>query len=295
MKKPLLVIVNPAAGKGAYKKKFAEVLKIFSDADYSPSLFFTSGRGDAVSLAAEYGEGFETLVCIGGDGTLSEVVSGLMRIENRPTVGYIPLGTANDVARSLGLPKHDPTAAARRIISGEAMPFDVGKRSGGYFNYVAAFGAFTEVSYGTPQDIKRRLGQAAYVIGAAKSLRSLRSRRVRVEYDGGSFEGDYLYGSVSNSYSVAGMIDLPKDKVSLGDGEHELIMLRKPKNAAALAHLAARVLQGDLESEYIEILHTKHAVFEFDAPEAFTFDGEDGGAHERIEFSNCPQAVRIIH
>ena len=91
------------------------------------------------------------------------------------------------------------------------------------------------------------------------------------------------------------MIELPKDKVSLGDGEHELIMLRKPKNAAALAHLAARVLQGDLESEYIEILHTKHAVFEFDAPEAFTFDGEDGGAHERIEFSNCPQAVRIIH
>ena len=151
------------------------------------------------------------------------------------------------------------------------------------------------MSYGTPQDIKHRLGQAAYVIGAAKSLRSLRSRRVRVEYDGGSFEGDYLYGSVSNSYSVAGMIDLPKDKVSLGDGEHELIMLRKPKNAAALAHLAARVLQGDLESEYIEILHTKHAVFEFDAPEAFTFDGEDGGAHERIEFSNCPQAVRIIH
>lgn len=295
MKKSMVIIVNPAAGKGAYKKKFADVLKVFSDAGYSPRLCFTAGRGDASELAAENGSDCETLVCVGGDGTLSEVVAGLMRLEKRPTVGYIPLGTANDVARSLGLPKNDPLAAARRIVSGEAIPFDVGERTGGYFNYVAAFGAFTEVSYGTPQKAKRRLGEAAYLIGAAKSLRSLKSRRVRVTYDGGSLEGDYLYGSVSNSYSVAGMVDLPKDKVSLGDGMHELILLKKPKNVAAFASLAARVLRGNLESEYIEILHTSRAVFEFDAPESFTFDGENGGAHERIEFSNRPQAIRIIH
>ncbi len=295
MKKPLMLIINPAAGKGAYRKKFAEVLKVFSDAGYSPSLHFTSGVGDASDIAAEIGADTELLVCIGGDGTLSEVVSGLMRISKRPTVGYIPLGTANDVARSLGLPKNDPVKAARRIVHGISVPFDVGSRSGGYFNYVAAFGAFTEVSYGTPQKLKRRLGEAAYLIGAAKSLRSLKGRRVRIEYDGGVIEDDFLYGSVSNSYSVAGLVDLPKDEVELGDGEHELILLRKPKHMASLAPLAAQVLGGNFGSEYISILHTKHAVFSFDSPESFTFDGENGGSFERIEFETCPRAIRIIH
>lgn len=295
MKKPLMMIINPAAGKGAYKKHFADVLKIFSDAGYSPNLFFTAGAGDAAELAAENADKFELLVCVGGDGTLSEVVSGLMRSEVRPLVGYIPLGTANDVARSLGLPKKNPVKAARRIVHGVSIPFDVGRRSGGYFNYVAAFGAFTEVSYGTPQKFKRRFGEAAYLVGAAKSLRSLKSRRVRIEYDGGIIEDDFLYGSVSNSYSVAGLVDLPKDRVDLGDGEHELILLRRPKHMAQLAPLAAKVLRGNFDSEYISILHTKNAVFTFDSPESFTFDGENGGSFERIEFSTCPRAIRIIH
>lgn len=295
MKKPLMMIVNPAAGKGAYKKRFAEVLKVFSDAGYSPNLFFTSCAGDATEIAAQNGADYELLVCVGGDGTLSEVVAGLMQIERRPVVGYIPLGTANDVARSLGLPKKDPVKAARRIVRGVSIPFDVGRRSGGYFNYVAAFGAFTEVSYGTPQNIKRRLGEAAYLIGAVKSLRSLKSRRVHIEYDEGVIEGDFLYGSVSNSYSVAGLVNLPADMIELGDGKHELILLFRPRHMTELVPLATRVLRGNFDSEYIKILHTTHAVFTFDSPESFTFDGEDGSSFERIEFSTCPQAVRIIH
>lgn len=295
MKKPLMMIVNPAAGKGAYKKHFAEVLKVFSDAGYSPNLFFTSGVGDATELAAENAEKYELLVCVGGDGTLSEVVAGLMQSSVRPVVGYIPLGTANDVARSLGLPKKDPVKAARRIVRGTSIPFDVGRRSGGYFNYVAAFGAFTEVSYGTPQKLKRKLGEAAYLIGAVKSLRSLKSRRVRIEYDGGTIEGDFLYGSVSNSYSVAGLVDLPRDMIDLGDGAHELILLSRPRHMAQLAPLAAKVLRGNFDSEYIKILRTQSAVFSFESPEGFTFDGENGGSFERIEFSTCPQAVRILH
>lgn len=290
-----MMIVNPAAGRGAYKKSFADVLKLLSDAGYSPNLFFTKGVGDAAAIAEENGKDYELLVCVGGDGTLSEVVSGLMRLDTRPVVGYIPLGTANDVARSLGLPKKDPAGAAKRIIHGVAMPFDVGCRSGGYFNYVAAFGAFTEVSYGTPQKFKKRLGEAAYLIGAVKSLRGLKSRKVHIEYDGGVIDGDFLYGSVSNSYSVAGLVDLPKQQVALGDGEHELILLKKPRNMAQLVPLAAKVLRGNFDSEYISILHTKHAVFTFDAPESFTFDGEDGGSFDRIEFSTCPRAIRIIH
>lgn len=297
MKKPLMMIINPAAGKGGYKRALPEALKLLSDSGREVSVFFTESRGHASKLAASCGGRFSELLVLGGDGTLAEAAAGLMELDRseRPVVGYIPVGTANDVARTLGLPKNDVLTAARRFSDGTAHDFDEGKRSGGYFNYVAAFGAFTAVSYATPQSAKQKLGEAAYLLGAARSLDSLRSRRVRVEYDGGVIEGDFMYGSMSNSRSVAGMIELPREGIELGDGLHELILCRRPENAAALAGLAAKVLSHDFSSEYIVIEHTKHARFSFDAPESWTFDGEDGGEHTEIEFENCPQALRLVY
>ena len=291
----VMMIINPAAGKGGYKQGLPEALKMLGDAGYAVTLFFTEHRGHATELAAQYGAGFDKLVCLGGDGTLAEVISGLMTLGKRPQIGYIPIGTANDIARTLGLTKNDIPGGVRRFLNGKPIPFDVGKRDGGYFNYVAAFGAFTEVSYATPQDAKRTLGQAAYLIGAAKSLKSLKSRRVRVEYDGGVLEDDFLYGGVSNSYSVGGTIELPRDIIDLGDGLHELILVRKLPSAGAVLPLAAKVvLNHDFSDESIVILQTRKAKFIFDEPEAWTFDGEDGGAHLEISFENCPRAVEII-
>ena len=166
----LMMIINPAAGRGGYKQGLPEALKLLSDAGCTVSLFFTQHRAHATELAAEHAAEFDKLLVLGGDGTLAEVIAGLMTLNDRPPVGYIPIGTANDIARTLGLVKNDILGGARRFLSGKLMPFDVGKRDGGYFNYVAAFGAFTEVSYATPQDAKRSLGQAAYLIGAAKCL-----------------------------------------------------------------------------------------------------------------------------
>ena len=294
MKTPLMMIINPAAGRGGYKKNLPEALKMLSDAGYAVSVFFTEHRGHATELAAEYGAGFEKLLVLGGDGTLAEAIAGLMSMEVRPQVGYIPIGTANDIARTVGLTKNDILEGVRRFLKGEAKAFDTGRRDGGYFNYVAAFGAFTEVSYGTPQEFKKQLGEAAYLIGAAKSLSKLKSRHVRVEHDGGELEGEFLYGGVSNAYSVGGVVDLPRDEIDLGDGLHELIMVKKLPSAAALASLAAKVLSHDYSSEYIVLLHTKRARFIFDEPESWSFDGEDGGAHSDISFENCPRAIQLI-
>ncbi len=294
MKTPLMMIINPAAGRGGYKKNLPEALKMLSDAGYAVSVFFTEHRGHATELAAEYGAGFEKLLVLGGDGTLAEAIAGLMSMEVRPQVGYIPIGTANDIARTVGLTKNDILEGVRRFLKGEAKAFDTGRRDGGYFNYVAAFGAFTEVSYGTPQEFKKQLGEAAYLIGAAKSLSKLKSRHVRVEHDGGELEGEFLYGGVSNAYSVGGVVDLPRDEIDLGDGLHELIMVKKLPSAAALASLAAKVLSHDYSSEYIVLLHTKRARFIFDEPETWSFDGEDGGAHSDISFENCPRAIQLI-
>ena len=294
MKTPLMMIINPAAGKGHYRKGLAEALKNLSDAGYEVSLFFTEHRGHATELAEKYGEQFEKLICLGGDGTLAEVITGLMKLEKRPQVGYFPIGTANDIARTLGLPKNDILWSTKRFLEGKPMPFDTGKRGEGYFNYIAAFGAFTEVSYGTPQAAKSKFGELAYIVGAFKALGGLKSRHVRVEYDDGVLDGEFLYGGVSNSYSVAGLVDLPKDLVDLGDGVHELIMIKKLPSLMAIFPLAARVLTHDLSSEYIVIKKTTKAKFIFDEPTTWTFDGEDGGAHQELSVENCCKAIEII-
>ncbi len=295
MKTPLMMIINPAAGKGGFRRSLPDALRLLSDAGYAVTVYFTESRGHATELAARHAGGFPCLIVLGGDGTLAEAIAGLMRLDKRPQVGYIPIGTANDVARTIGLPKNDILAGARRFIGGKPHDFDEGRHDGGYFNYVAAFGAFTEVSYATPQEMKKQLGEAAYLLGAMKSLQTLRSRHAVVEYDGGVFDGELLYGSMSNSCSVAGFIDLPRDEIGLGDGLHELVLVKKLPNAAAYAALAAKVLSRDLSSEYIIIKHTRRARFVFDEPEAWTFDGENGGEHSDICFENCPQAISLIY
>lgn len=294
MKTPLMMIINPAAGKGEYRKGLPEALKILADAGYEPHIYFTEHAGHATELAAEHGGEYSTVLCLGGDGTLGEVIAGLMELEVRPQVGYIPIGTANDIARTLGLVKGDIELGARRFVKGKPLPFDTGKRSGGYFNYVAAFGAFTEVSYGTPQNAKRSLGELAYLIGAVKSLKSLKPRHVKVVYDEGELEGEFLYGGVTNSYSVGGVVDLPKDLVDLGDGLFELIMIKKLPGLGALLKLAAKVLTHDLSSDYIVIRQTKKATFIFDEPEPWALDGEEGAPCTEVTFENCHRAVEII-
>ena len=293
--KSLMLIVNPMAGRGAYKTNCAEALALLAKGGYRTTLFFTAARGDSTRFAAENAGNYDVVACIGGDGTLSEVLAGLMQLDSPPPIGYFPMGTANDVATTLGLPKNDALAAARRLLVGTPHPFDVGGFGDkDYFAYIAAFGAFTEVSYATPQDQKKMLGHLAYVLQGMQQLPYISPIPVRVEYDGGVFEGKVLYGSVSNSTSVAGIVRLPDTMVSLGDGENELVLVRDPGNIASFAEVVNSVLTERFDSSNLLILHTKKARFCFDRPVSWTRDGEAGGEYTDIEIRNIHCPVKLI-
>ena len=294
MEKRLLLIVNPAAGRGAYKYNFAEAMHVLSKGGFRTTLAFTAGRGDATRFAAAAGE-YDTVACIGGDGTLSEVLAGLMTLPSPPPVGYMPMGTANDVATTLGLPKNDALSAAWRMLDGTPHPYDVGGLGDKeYFAYVAAFGAFTEVSYTTPQDQKKLLGHLAYVLQGMQTLGKIETVQTRVTYDGGVFEGKLLYGSMSNSTSVAGIIHLSDKMVSLGDGVSELVLVKDPVNVAGFTEVLDSVLSQRFDSENLLILHTTQAHFEFEKPVAWTRDGEAGGSYADITLRNYPCPVQLI-
>jgi YegS/Rv2252/BmrU family lipid kinase len=293
--KKLMLIVNPSAGRGGYRYYFGEAMKTLADGGFRTELFFTGGPEDATEFARAYAAEFDTVACIGGDGTLSEVIGGLMKIPNPPPIGYIPMGTTNDVASTIGLPKNDTIGAARRIVEGTPHPFDVGGfGKDRYFAYIAAFGAFTEVSYATPQDQKRALGHLAYVLQGAQQLGKIEKLPVRVEYDDGVFEGELVYGSMSNSTSVAGIVRLRDEMVSLGDGMSELVLVQDPGTIDAYGEMITAVLTRSFDSKYLKVIQTRHARFIFDRPVAWTRDGEDGGKHRELELCNYHAPVRLI-
>jgi YegS/Rv2252/BmrU family lipid kinase len=295
VEKKLMLIINPAAGKGAYENNLGAALHALDMGGYRTSLFFTSQRGDATEYASSYAKDFDTVACIGGDGTLSEVMSGLMELDSPPPLGYFPMGTANDVATTLNLPKNDTLAAARRIVHGAAHPFDVGGfGDSDYFAYIAAFGAFTEVSYATPQEQKRRLGHLAYVLQGAMQLAKIESYRAKVEYDDGVVEGDFLYGSMSNSTSVAGIVHLRDDLVCLGDGYSELVLVKNPENILELQRIVDGLLRQNYDDSNLVIVHTKKAKFTFEKLVAWTRDGEAGGEYKEIEICNHHCPIQLI-
>lgn len=294
MKKRMMLIINPMAGRSGYKNGFGEVMNILDSGGYLTTVYFTQGRGDATLMAAQHAAEYDTVACIGGDGTLSEVVSGLMQVPNPPPLGYIPMGTTNDVALTLGLPKN-ATDAALRIVTGTPTAFDVGSFGDkSFFTYVAAFGAFTAVSYETPQNEKQALGHLAYVLEAMSRLNSIDHYCAHVEYDGGTVDGDFIFGGVSNSTSVAGMVRLRKDLVSLGDGLFETLLIRRPKQFGDLSRIITGVLNQYYDNENVILVQSKNLRFTFQEPVAWTRDGEAGGVTTDVRLSNNHAAIHII-
>ena len=295
MDKKLMLIVNPNAGRAQARSCLMDVIQVFSDAGYATTVFSTNHSGHAPELAKAHGGDFPIVACIGGDGTLSEVMSGVIAIpeESRPQIGYIPLGTANDMATTLKLDRR-PAHAAETIINGVPLELDVGSFNDGHFAYIAAFGAFTEVSYSTPQDAKRTLGQLAYILEGMASLPRIVPYHTRIEFDGGSLEGDFVFGGVCNSTSVAGMMKLDPTTVGLDDGIFEIILVRNPTNMAEFGDIVNSILNMNFSNENVILLHSKQARFTFDQDVAWTTDGENGGAWRTVEVRNKHKAVKII-
>ena len=295
IKKKLMLIINPAAGRGGFKVNLPEALNVLDIGGYRTTLFFTSGRGEATEFAAEFAPEYDTVACIGGDGTLSEVLAGLMRLKDPPPVGYFPMGTANDVATTLALPKNDTVGAAKRMLSGTPHPYDIGGFDGDkFFAYIAAFGAFTEASYSTPQNQKKVLGHLAYVLQGAAQLPKIEAYRTRVEYDEGVIEANLVYGSMSNSTSVAGIVRLNEEMVSLGDGMSELVLVKDPGSVEGFGEILTSILSQKYDSDKLLVLHTKRAKFSFEKPVAWTRDGEAGGEYTEVELCNYKAPVRLI-
>lgn len=294
MPRRMMLLVNPNAGKSGYKSSLTPVIEEFCKEDFIPSVFFTNHSGHAPELVQQFAEQFDTVVCLGGDGTLSEVVSGMMRSGIKRPVGYIPFGTANDVARTLELSSH-PAQAARAIAHGSPFPFDVGQFGpDAFFTYVAAFGAFTEVSYATPQEKKHVLGHLAYMLEGLKSLNRLSSCKAVVEFDGGVVSDDFIFGAVTNSTSLAGLLKLDKGSVNLSDGMFEVLLVRTPQDLVELNNIISALLLSNFSSPNVLFLRSSQVRIMFDQYVAWTRDGEDGGQHKDVLIVNHHPGVDLI-
>lgn len=292
MSKKLLLLVNPYSGRGISRTALGDIVTQFAERDYVVSVYLTKARGVS-AFARENAASFDLLVCVGGDGTLSDVVRGLMEVENPPPIGYIPMGTANDMATTLALSK-DINIAVDTILEGTPVEVDIGCFGGDYFTYVAAFGAFTGVAYSTPQSAKRALGNLAYVFGGLADIVSIKPQKTRVEYDDGVIEDEFIFGGVTNTTSVAGLVRLNPSVVDLGDGKFEVILVRKPMKPRDFMELLTSLATTTTYSDNVRLIHTSRVKFTFEEPVAWTRDGENGGRHMELEVENRARAVRII-
>lgn len=293
MGKKLLFIYNPKAGKAQIKSKLADILDIFAEAEYEITVVPTRKRDDARLATAGRSKKYDLVVCSGGDGTLDEVVTGMMQSGFRTPIGYIPAGSTNDFGGSLGLPKN-MVRAAQTIVSGRNFPCDVGSFNTDTFVYIAAFGIFTDVSYETEQEAKNVLGHMAYLLEGMKRLSAIRSFPMKVSYDDQVIEDDFIFGMITNSTSVGGFQNITGKNVKLDDGVFEVTLIRRPKNPIELNNIMISLVNRDIDMGAMYCFRTDRVVLESKEPVAWTLDGENGGNHERVEIRNLHQAIEIM-
>ncbi len=295
MAKRLLLLVNPISGKARIKTQLMGILKIFSDAGFRTEVHVTRFASDATQKVMEEGKNFDVIVALGGDGTLNEVVTGALRVRYEGDIGFVPCGTTNDFASSLSIPK-DPIKAAELIATGVGKEQDFGSFNRlRYFTYIAAFGAFTDVSYSTDQKLKNVFGHVAYVSEGIARLQELRSYHVKVTCDDVLYEEDVLFGAAANSLSIGGVMKLKSDQVDLSDGYHEVLLVRNPKNAADLAHLSKELLSGNFENKSVLFFRGKKIVFDCDEEIPWCVDGEFAGKYEHAVIRNLHDRLKIIY
>lgn len=293
MKQRLLFIFNLRSGKGKIKENLAEIVDIMVKAGWEVTVYTTQCQGDAVEKARlEAGE-YDRIVCSGGDGTLDEVVTGMMKAKSRVPIGYIPAGSTNDFGNSLGIDK-DMRKAAQIAASGRMFPCDIGRFNDDFFVYVAAFGLFTDVSYQTSQDMKNVLGHAAYILEGAKQLWDIPSMRMQVEYDGNVLYDEFIYGMITNSNSVGGFDGLISGDVILNDGVFEVTLIKTPKNPMELSEVLACLTNIRKESDMLYTFQTSSIKFTSSESVSWTLDGEYGGDHQTVLIEDCPRALEIL-
>ncbi len=291
--KKMLFIYNPNAGKGLIKHHLADILDVFVKAGYDVTIYPTQCAQDAYHKVLHAEEVYDLVVCSGGDGTLDEVVTGMMQREERMPIGYIPAGTTNDFATSLNIPK-DMLKAAYVAVNGKAFACDIGSFNDDSFVYVAAFGLFTDIPYQTSQSLKKVLGHAAYVLSGAKQLANVPSYALKITHDGEVLEDQFMLGLVTNSKSVAGFKGITGKAVEFNDGEFEVTLFHKPKNLIELQEIIDAFLRGKMNTKHRFTFKAKEITFESMDEITWTLDGEFGGHHDYVRIRNEMHALQIV-
>ena len=292
--KKMLFLMNPNAGQRKAPRFLTEILSIFQEGGYEVTVFLTTGPGDGVKIVESRVGEYDLIVCAGGDGTLNETISGVLRSGIDCPVGYIPCGSTNDFAATLKL-STDVLQAARDIMEGTDQYYDLGVFNDRYFSYVASFGAFTRVSYTTPQNLKNVLGHMAYLLGGIQELGQIRKIPMTLELDGELVEGEYIFGAVSNATSVGGVISLSTRYVDLHDGKFEVMLVRMPKDLVEVGACVQALQTQNYDCEPITFRSVSSLTIHQGADVDWTLDGERADRAEVIHIKNLNRAFCLRH
>ena len=291
--KKMLFIMNPYAGTRKANRYLADILTMFNRAGYTVITHMTAGPGDGAEITRQLAPEMDVVVCCGGDGTFNEVINGVLRSGADTPIGYIPAGSTNDFAASLRLPTN-VLQAARDIVEGAPRHYDVGQFGDRYFAYVASFGTFTRSSYATPQSVKNALGHTAYILEGIQELSQLRKTHVRLELDDGILEDDFIFGAVSNSTSIGGILTLDPKQVDMRDGKFELLLVRAPRDLMEISECIRALQTQKYNCSMITFRSTTH-VRVLDGTEiVWTLDGERQDGLETVDIFNRHHAIRLI-
>ena len=291
--KKMLFVMNPYSGTRRANKYLVEMIDLFNRADYEVMVHMTQGQGDATKIVAAKAHEMDLIVCCGGDGTFNETISGMLSVGANVPLGYIPAGSTNDFATSLKL-SGNVMQAAQDILEGQPVTYDVGKFGNRYFSYVASFGAFTKASYSTPQSIKNALGHTAYVLEGINELSQIKNEHVRMEIDGQVVEDDYIFGAISNSTSVGGILTLSPDVVDLADGQLEILLVRAPRSLTEIAECIQAVQSQKYNCAMITFCSAKKVRVFANPDMLWTLDGEREDGHALVDVENVHHAIRLM-
>ena len=290
----MLLVVNPLAGTRKTGRYLADIISIFNRAGYQVQVHITAAPGDGAAVIEQRAGEADLVVCAGGDGTFNEAVSGIMKSGDGTPLGYIPAGSTNDFAASLKLPGNI-LRAAQQIVDGTPVTYDVGRFGDRYFSYVASFGAFTRASYATPQNVKNALGHLAYVLQGIQELSQIRKVHARFQLDNGEvLEDDYLFGAISNSTSVGGILTLDPRMVDMRDGKFELLLVRTPKDLLQLNECILNLTTQTYNQGVIDFRSASSIRITADPSMCWTLDGEQEQGHEAVEAVNLHRAITLI-
>ena len=292
--KKMLFIMNPFSGMRRANRYLADIISLFNQADYEVNIHMTSGHGDATQFAQRHAQDVDLVVCCGGDGTLNETITGMVRCGATAPIGYIPAGSTNDFASSLKL-STNIMQAAQDILEGEPVTYDVGRFADRYFSYVASFGAFTKSSYATPQSIKNMLGHTAYVLEGISELSQIRPFHVKMELENEMVEDDFLFGCISNSTSIGGILTLDPKLVDMADGYLEVFLVRAPRTLTEISE-CIQALQSQRYNDCAMITFgpARKVKITAEADMPWTLDGEKFDGQEEIEVENLHHAIRLM-